>query len=261
MPLHAPNGGNPDAEVAGFYRHALACLHAHRIRYVIGGGYALEIYTQVRRPTKDIDVFVLPRDVRRTLQVTAQAGYRTELTEEHWLGKIFDGDEFIDVIFGSGNRLGQVDEDWFTYAVESRVLGMPLKLCAPEEMIWHKAFVMARDRYDGADVAHLLGACGERLDWPRLVDRFQEHWRVLLHHLILFGYVYPGHRTLVPSWVQQTLLARLQADSGPAPDEVANVCRGPFLSRQDYRQDIERWGYRDGRSAPTAPAIAGGVYR
>lgn len=257
MPLHAPNGGNPDAQVADFYRHALGCLNAGHIRFAIGGGYAVEIYTQIRRSTKDIDVFVLPQDVGRTLKLAAQAGYRTELTDEHWLGKIFDGDEYIDVIFGSGNRLGQVDESWLAHAVESHVLGMPLKLCAPEEMIWHKAFVMARHRYDGADVAHLLRTCGERLDWPRLLDRFQEHWRVLLNHLILFGYVYPGHRTLVPAWVEQTLLSRLQDESVPATDDVANVCRGPLLAREDYRLDVERWGYRDPRFGPTAQGADG----
>lgn len=248
--LHHPNAGNPNADVAAFYRKVLALLNREAVRYMIGGGYAMEIYTRVRRATKDIDVFLLPQDVSRTFELLERAGYRTELTEEHWLGKAFHGDQFIDVIFGAGNGLGQVDEDWLTHAVDSRVLGVPVKLCAAEEMIWHKGFVMARDRYDGADVAHLLIEFGEGLDWPRLLGRFRDHWRVLLSHLVLFGYVYPGHRDLVPPWVQQLLLSRLEQETIAGDAMVDATCRGPFLSRADYRQAIEHWGYQTDCPAP-----------
>ena len=154
------------------------------------------------------------------------------------------------MIFGAGNGLGHVDEDWLTHALDSRVLGLPVKLCAPEEMIWHKGFVMARDRYDGADVAHLLITFGDGLDWSRLLARFRDHWRVLLSHLILLGYVYPGHRGVVPSWVQKLLLSRLEQEPALAATESEGVCRGPFLSRADYRQAIEHWGYQTDCPAP-----------
>src|SRR6266853_3685632 len=61
-----------------------------------------------------------------------------------------------------------------------------------------KAFVMERERYDGADIAHLLHARAEALDWGRLARRFGRHWRVLLSHLILFGFIYPSERTRIP---------------------------------------------------------------
>lgn len=253
MPLLAPDGGILNAEVAHFYRDALARLIANNVPFLIGGAYAVQIYTEVRRATKDLDVFVLPGDVSYTLDLLSQAGYRTELVDTCWLGKVFAGDQYMDIIFGCGNRLGYVDDSWFAYAVESQVLGLPLQLCPPEEMIWHKAFVMARDRYDGADVAHLLRSCGARLDWQRLLDRFHEHWRVLLSHVVLFGYIYPGHRSLIPNWVRQTLLDRLPGESTPEPDSAAQLCRGTLLSREDFRLDVERWGYQDARSqSPSA---------
>jgi hypothetical protein len=46
------------------------------------------------------------------------------------------------------------------------VLGVPVRLCPPEEIIWSKAFIMERERYDGADISHLIRACQGRLDWP-----------------------------------------------------------------------------------------------
>jgi hypothetical protein len=45
-------------------------------------------------------------------------------------------------------------------------------------MIWSKAFVMERERFDGADVAHLLRSMGPRLDWDRILRRFDRYWEV-----------------------------------------------------------------------------------
>ncbi len=66
-------------------------------------------------------------------------------------------------------------------------------LAPPEEMIWSKSFVLERERYDGADVNHLLHACGESLDWERLLHRFDRYWEVLFSHLLLFQFAYPVH--------------------------------------------------------------------
>ena len=76
-------------------------------------------------------------------------------------------------------------------------------------MIWSKAFIQERERFDGADVIHLLRETGPSLDWPRLLMRFGDHWRVLLSHLILFGFVYPDKRQNVPAWVMDELMRRL----------------------------------------------------
>ena len=95
----------------------------------------------------------------------ADAGFATELTFPHWLGKAYAGDRFIDLIFSAGNGVAAVDDLWFAHAPPGEVLGVPVRLCPPEEMIWSKAFIMERERYDGADVAHLILACGRELDW------------------------------------------------------------------------------------------------
>src|SRR5206468_1316705 len=96
------------------------------------------------------------------------------------------------VIFSSGNGVAKVDDEWFEHATAGRFLGEDIQLCPPEEMIWSKGFLLERERCDAADVIHLIHARGPRLDWERLLRRFGPHWRVLLSHLILFGFVYPG---------------------------------------------------------------------
>jgi hypothetical protein len=133
--------------------------------------------------------------------------------------------------------------------VPATVLGVRVDLSPPEEMIWSKAFVMERERFDGADIAHLVLACHRRLDWHRLVRRFGPHWRVLLAHLVLFGFVYPSERAAVPGVVMRLLGRRLTREGiEPAPEE--RVCRGTLLSRAQYLTDVFRRGYADARLGP-----------
>ena len=98
------------------------------------------------------------------------------------------------MIFSSGNGIAVVDEQWFEHATEREVLGISVKVAPAEESVWSKAFVMERERYDGADVAHIILAYGDRMDWRRLIDRFGRYWRVLLAHLVLYGFIYPSAR-------------------------------------------------------------------
>jgi Nucleotidyl transferase of unknown function (DUF2204) len=232
-----------------FYCRAIRTLCEAAVPFLVGGAYAFECYTGIARHTKDFDIFVRHEHCYRALQVFKAAGYHTELTFPHWLGKAFCSGDFIDVIFSSGNGLARVDDEWFAHAVSAEVLGMPLKLSPPEEMIWSKAFVQERERYDGADVAHILRTQAEHLDWERLFRRFGDKWHVLLSHLTLFGFIYPGERGKIPAWVMEELIGRLQNDLR-TPSSAKRVCQGTLLSREQYLVDVERWGYADARLRP-----------
>jgi len=241
------------------YRQALLALQAAQVPFLVGGAYALAHYTGIHRDTKDFDIFVQPHMCARTLEVLGAAGYHTELTFPHWLGKALCSDGgCIDVIFSSGNGIAQVDETWFTFAVTAEILGIPVQLCPPEEMLWSKSYVMERERYDGADVAHLLRAYGERFDWRRLLHRFGSHWRVLLSHLILFGFVYPAEQSRIPALVMQELLQRLQCEQHKPPP-FDQICQGTLLSRAQYCIDINGWGYCDARLEPIGRMTAADI--
>jgi hypothetical protein len=236
-------------EARDFYCRVLATLDGAGIPTLVGGAYAFARYTGIERHTKDFDIFLHRRDVGDALRALHRAGWRTELTFPHWLGKAFCGDDFVDLIFSSGNGVAVVDDLWFAHAPEDHVLGVPARLIPAEEMIWSKSFIMERERYDGADVSHVLRARGAELDWARLLDRFGEKWRVLLSHLVLFGFAYPGERDRVPAWVLRELLARLEHEIG-APAPPGRVCQGTLLSREQYLPDLACWGYRDARRMP-----------
>jgi hypothetical protein len=250
----------PTGEEPPSYARGLRALLEDGVPFLVGGGVAMAAYCGIRRFTKDLDVFVLPDDVPRVLGAFSRAGFRTETPFPHWLAKAYgDGQEFVDVIYNSGNGVAPVDGEWFSQAPTARVLGLHVSLCPPEETIWSKAFVMERERFDGADVAHLLLACGKRIDWPRLVRRFGEHWRVLLSHLVLFGYVYPDEAGCIPPIVMSVLLERLAEAPSPV-DPCARTCRGTLLSREQYLPDLAR-GWRDARLPPTGSMSAEAVDR
>jgi len=245
-------GGDAGATAATrrFYRRVLVELNQAGIPYLVGGGYALERFLGIGRSVKDLDLFMRERDVPAALaRIEARLRCRTETAFPHWLAKIVRGNgDHVDVIYNSGNGVCTVDDEWFRHAVPSVVMGVPVALCPPEETIWSKAFVMERERYDGADIAHLLRACAETLDWGRLARRFAGHWRVLLSHLILFGFVYPSERQRIPAALMRQCLRALEPELGRGSS--GRICRGPLTSRAQYLVDVQLWGYEDARLIP-----------
>jgi Nucleotidyl transferase of unknown function (DUF2204) len=234
-----------EGSVNKFHRRSVEALHAAEVPFLIGGAYMVEVCGGVSRSTKDFDLYVRPKHVKAALRALARAGYKTELTFPHWLAKATYEGDIVDLIFRAGNGLCEVDNSWFDRARDGELLGLPVKLCAPEEMIWMKAYIMERERFDGADIAHIVRCCAAEIDWAHLVRRFGPDWRVLLSHLILFGYIYPGERARIPVAIMEDLITRLRSEASTAGPE--QLCRGTLLSRQQYLVDVQEWGLRDAR--------------
>jgi hypothetical protein len=227
------------------HRRSVVALQDAEIPFLIGGAYVVEIYAGVSRRTKDFDLYLRPQHVDLALDALKQAGYKTEKTFPHWLAKAGRARDRIDLIFRAGNGLCEVDDSWFKRARDDQLLDLHVKLCAPEEMIWMKAYIMERERFDGADIAHILKSCAEQLDWSHLVRRFGPDWRVLLSHLVLFGYIYPSERRRIPPAVMDDLMTRLRKEARAPSRE--RLCRGTLLSRKQFLVDVEEWGFRDAR--------------
>jgi hypothetical protein len=241
---HVPMAGDP---LLTFYTDALGLLETTGVRFLIGGAFAHSRYTGRDRETKDLDVMLQREDVGRVLDTFSDAGYHVDLPFPHWLGKVRRDNQYIDVVFSSGNGIVRVDDRWFDHAVAAEVMGIPVSLCPAEELLWSSAFVQERERYDGAAVLHLFHAQGANLDWTRLLERFDENWPVLLSYVILFQFAYPDRRTDIPDEVMNELTERLQCQQ---PEPENHVCRGTLLSREQYLFDIERLGYTDARLRP-----------
>jgi len=228
-----------------FYQRTVQVLNGAGIPYLIGGGFALGFHVGMDRKTKDLDVFVRPQHAQDVLDELGKAGYETEMTDPTWLGKAFCGSDFVDVIFAFGNGITHIDDGWFEHAKKGELWGEPVLYTPLEESLWSKAFVMERDRFDGADIAHIIQHSADRLDWDRLVARFGEDWRVLLGHLILVGFIYPGIRNRIPERIMRELLRRLEPELDSAGEP--GLCFGPFFSRTQYVHDLRDHGMADAR--------------
>ena len=237
-----------------FYKDVLKILNENRVPYLIGGSVALAHYMHLTRTPKDLDLFLRKEDCDLAMRVLGEYGYRTEVLHGHWLAKAWYEDLFIDLIFCSGNGIAQVDDTWFANSVSVRMWKMPVRLCSAEDLVWSKGFIMDRERFDGADIAHLIRDAWETINWRKLLDRFGDHWRVLLSHLLLVDYIYPSEK-VVPFWLTEELTDRVRKEAALEADQE-KICRGTLLSRDQYMTDVEVHGFEDGRLEPNGKLSA-----
>jgi len=242
----------PEAE-REIYKRALAALNAAGVPYVVAGAYAIYEHTGIYRQTKDLDLFCEPGAVVRAMEVLKGAGFRTRLEQNHWLAKALDDPYFIDIIYGMGNGLALIDEDWHRYSKPAILAATPVRVAPPEELLWHRLFIGERHRQDMADIAHLLLTMGHQMDWNRLLAKTGEHWPLLLAQIQIFRYVYPGYHAQVPKWVLKELLDRAQRDAlvDAEGDREHDTTRGTLISRFSFAIDVNEWGFRDLRAEYT----------
>lgn len=229
-----------------FYKDVLRVLNEEKVDYLIGGSLALAHYMHLPRAPKDLDVFLKREDVEKTLAILAKHGYETLVVHSHWLAKAYKNDLFIDFIFNSGNGIAQVDDSWFEDVPMGEIFGLQVPICRPEDIIWSKAFIMDRERYDGADIAHLIRDAGKGLDWQRVLNKFEMHWRVLFAHVMLYQFIYPGCDA-IPQWVVDSLVQRAASEKSGSEQRL---CHGTLLSRDQYASDVDMHGYADARLQP-----------
>lgn len=240
---------DPGRDTNTFYRRTLHVLSDSHIPFLVGGSHAFLQYTGIVRNTKDFDLFIRREDLDRALDALRDSGYRTEITFPHWLAKAHQSGDHVDLVFSSGNGLCRVDDDWFEHAMEAEVLGMPVKIVPIEEFLWQKSFVMERERFDGADVMHLMRHCADAMDWQRLLRRYDRYWPLLLTYMTMFTFIYPSERNRIPADVFEELHTRFQHQLASEPSEE-RVCQGTLVSRGQYMVDIGQYGFLDARLAP-----------
>jgi hypothetical protein len=233
-----------NTESEAFYAESLDLLAASGIPFLLGGSFALRAYTGLRRRTKDLDVFCKPGDYPRILTYFQARGFAIEVEDERWIAKIKRGDHFVDVIFNSTSSLAPVTDQWLAGARAIQVGERTIPILSPTEFVWSKVFIQDRNRYDGADIAHLLLKQCEEIEWRRLMSYLDQYWEVLLIHLINFGFIYPTERKRVPQWLMDELAERL-ATNAKLPVPTTKICRGRLFSRSDYLVDIKEWGFAD----------------
>jgi hypothetical protein len=234
----------PPPEAVDFYVDSLKLLAESGIPFLLSGTYALSCYTGITRPTKDLDIFCKPSDAPRILAFFKDRGFNIEVEDERWIGKVWKDNYFFDVIYNASSASIPITDDWFREAYEVQIYGTTLRITPPTEFILSKLFLQDRYRYDGADVAHVILRKHDEIDWRRLLSAMELYWEVLLIHLLNFRFIYPTERDLVPRWLFDELIGRLQAQAEMPPARM-KICRGRLFSPRDYITDIVEWGFAD----------------
>jgi hypothetical protein len=218
----------------------LSLFSAHRIPFAVSGAFALHQHTGIWRDTKDLDLFLAHNDIPKALAALSSEGFETEICDPVWLCKARRGEFFVDLITGMSNAVITVERDWIERASNAEILGVPVKVLAAEELIASKVFVTRRERFDGADIVHVIHGTAGKLDWTRILDLIGEHWMVLLWALVLYQYVYPAQSQFVPRRLWDDLLSRLRNELDH-PDPNA-AFRGSLIDEMMFAIDIKEWG-------------------
>jgi hypothetical protein len=231
-------------ESRAFYKEALALLQETGTHFMLGGAFAMFHYTGIYRDTKDLDVFCKSSEYPAILKHFAEKGYRTELTDVRWLAKVFKNDYFIDIIFDTVNNICRVDDTWYERAVACEFCDTEVRMIPPEELIWCKLYVQNRERFDGADINHVLLKKGKDLNWKHVLFRMDQHWHLLLMQLLSFQFCYPAdYHDIIPKWLFDELIRRAN-EQYDLPPAVEKVCRGPVIDQTQYQTDIKEWNYK-----------------
>lgn len=233
----------PFQQAETFFKKLIVLFTQAHLPFMIGGTYAFSKYTHIQRPTKDFDFFTTYVSYPFLLKVAKHAGYTTEIKDEKWLAKIHCGKFTADVIFAERNNVRKIDESWLQRGKSATVLSYPVLLMSVEDMIRTKSYIQFRERYDGADVVHLILCQGKTLDWEYLYSTMQNDWELLLSYFFLFCFVYPSHRSTIPQHLFTKLLdlAQTTYTQNPPTDQLT---RGLLLSSQ-YSVAIEKWGFKE----------------
>jgi len=231
----------PEAEA--LYSEVLTALNEHGLPYAIAGAFALQKYTGIWRLTKDLDLFMKKEDVPVALKHLEEKKFWCETLDPVWLAKAHRGEYFVDLISGMSNGVIVVDDSWMKRTQPAVIAGITSRIISPEDLVASKLFVIRRERFDGADIAHIIYGTKGRLDWDRVLELAGEHWEIVLWTLILFRYVYPAHTDYIPAPLWQNLLSRymhlVQHADPRAP------FRGSLVDENIFSIDVKDWGLED----------------
>ena len=221
------------------FHDVLELLEKNRIPYAVSGAFSLRQHTGICRYTKDLDLFLTAENSPAALSCLRAAGMECEVTDPVWLGKARRDEYFVDLITGMSNGLITVQDSWIQRARPAVIYDVETRVLAPEELVASKIFVAKRERFDGADIAHVIyGTYGE-FDWQRELELVGPHWEMLLWSLVLFRYVYPAQSHYVPSAIWCELLTRFTREV-KNPDPHA-LFRGSLIDENMFAIDVDEW--------------------
>jgi hypothetical protein len=227
-------------EQEALYREVLIALEERKVPYTVSGAFALREYTGICRMTKDLDLFLTAEDSVEALQYLQKKGFNCEVCDPVWLSKAHRDGYFVDLITGMSNAALVVDPLWIQRSRPATIVDIKTRVLAPEELLSSKLFVTRRERFDGADIAHVIYGTHGQIEWNRVLELIGEHWEMLLWAFLFFRYSYPAQTDYVPAWLWRDLLGRFS--SAIAGDNKDAPFRGSLVDDNMFAIDLQDWG-------------------
>ncbi len=213
------------------------------IPFAAGGFHGLAVYTGQKRKSKDLDLYILPADRERMIDVLSACGltdfYVHRPYDRGWIYRAHEDRVIVDVIWSMANYRAEVDRLWLERGAEFDFAGERMRALPAEEMLWTRLYVIQHDRCDWPDIMNLLASVGAKLDWDRLFERVAGDRPLLAAALGMFGWLDPARAARIPEDVWSRLGLRLPGEP-PAPGER------PHPSLLDLRQ----WYVGEGGRSP-----------
>jgi Nucleotidyl transferase of unknown function (DUF2204) len=222
------------------FHEVLALFEKNTIAYAVAGAFALREHTGICRDTKDLDVFLTPQNAELALDCLRKGGFECQVCDPVWLYKAHRDRFFVDLITGMSNATFVVEDSWIDRAVPAVIQEVRTRVLGAEELLASKLFVTRRERFDGADIAHVIYGTQGKLDWQRVLFLAGEHWEILFWALVLFRYVYPAQTGYVPKKIWRELIGRFQ--NAISHTDPAAKFRGSLIDEKMFAVDVKEWG-------------------
>jgi hypothetical protein len=159
--LDKPSGPRPFADMGGTLKLASAALRGAGVPHALTGAPACWVFGASDTGI-DWDMVIPPDHVDTAATALHDAGLRVERPPEGWLLKAWDGDVLVDVIF---DPLGPPVEECLTRATTERVLGLPMRVLDPTDVV--TSMLLARSELFLAyeRLLQIVRPIREHIDW------------------------------------------------------------------------------------------------
>ena len=216
------------------YHDVLSEASRRRIPFAVGGGLAAMAYAGHPRDTKDIDLYVQPKDRESMVQVVLDIGltdyYERAPYDRKWIFRSCRDDSIVDIMWSMANQRATVDAEWLNGPAVS-VHGLSFRLLRPEETLWSKVYVFQHDRCDWPDAINLLYSIGTELDWTHLLQRTAEDVELVAALVTVFHWVCPERcNQLPPAVLSQLGTTKFQSGEVGCSDRATLLDSRPWFT-------------------------------
>ena len=151
------------------FGHACRILEEAGIPHVMGGGVAVRAYGRTR-PLKDADIFMRQAHAFKAMDVlTARGGFHTRDTDATWLYKALKGSTLVDIIVRTTGNI-RCTEQTIARARRRELLGHPMLMMGPEDLLFRKIHSHSEGRPDQFDALSMLKQPVPDFDWDYFLD-------------------------------------------------------------------------------------------